>query len=96
MLAKLHPKHYGLAQIGSERHRKHKQQAKIFGNETDARFLKAIKKAQEWSKNYTNADDIPEDKIPKAYSFKDIEGFDFTLAVRDQKTCGSCYTTSFV
>jgi len=55
-----------------------------------------MKKAQEWSKNYTSADDIPEDKIPKAYSFKDIEGFDFTLAVRDQKTCGSCYTTSFV
>lgn len=96
MLSKLHPKHYGLAQVSSTRHKKHKLQAKVFGNETDTRFVQAMKKAQEWSKNYTSADDIPDHKIPRSYSFKDIDGFDFTQAVRDQKSCGSCYTTSFV
>lgn len=83
MLAKLHPKHYSLAQISSTRHHKHKVQAKVFGNETDPRFVKALKNAQEWSKNYTTADSIPDEKIPKQYSFKNIDGFDFTLAVRD-------------
>jgi len=58
--------------------------------------VKAVKKAQSWSQVYAKAEDIPDDKIPEQYSFKDIEGFDFTLPVRDQKSCGSCYTTSFV
>jgi len=47
--------------------------------------VKAVKKAQSWSQVYAKAEDIPDDKIPEQYSFKDIEGFDFTLPVRDQK-----------
>jgi len=47
-------------------------------------------------KKYPDADSIPEREIPKNYTFKNIEGYNFMQPVRDQAACGSCYTTSFV
>lgn len=55
----------------------------LFGNMEDKAFVKALEKAQKWQKKYAKAEDIPDEEIPTKYSFKDIEGFDFTLAVRD-------------
>jgi len=47
-------------------------------------------------KTYAKAEDIPDEQLPKEFTFQDIDGFDFTSVVRDQEQCGSCFTTSFV
>ena len=59
-------------------------------------FKKALAHAQKWHKKYPTADAIPEDEIPKNYTFKNIDGYNFMQPIRDQAACGSCYTTSFV
>ena len=41
-------------------------------------------KAQSWAEMYTTADDIPSDKIPEVYDFRNIDGHDLTGKVRDQ------------
>jgi len=47
-------------------------------------------------KQYSSADEIPDSEIPDNLDFRDIDGYDFTSYIRDQKHCGSCYTFSFV
>jgi len=45
--------------VSSEHHKKTHQ--KVFGNQTDERFISALKKAQSWSKKYATAEEIPDD-----------------------------------
>lgn len=71
------------------------EENKNFGSKSGKEFDEALKKAQSWAKQYATPDDIPDDKIPDSYDFRDIGGFDFTNALRDQGACGSCYTVSF-
>jgi hypothetical protein len=54
-------------------------------------FKEALAKVQSYSKK-----EIPDKDIPASYDLSDIDGFDFTGQVRDQGTCGSCYTMSFI
>lgn len=79
-----------LVQLQEDVSRKGKQ----FGvNNQD--FQKALLKAQDWSQKYSTADEIPDNMIPESYDMRDIDGFDFTNPLRDQGSCGSCYTVSF-
>jgi hypothetical protein len=45
---------------------------------------------------YKTAEEIPDSEIPKNFDLSNIDGYDFTGKVRDQGSCGSCYTVSFV
>jgi hypothetical protein len=54
-----------------------------------------LSSVQEWYKNYSSADEIPDKMIPEEFDLRTIEGFDFTNPLRDQGACGSCYTVSF-
>jgi hypothetical protein len=47
-------------------------------------------------KKYKTSDEIPDDKVPDHYDFRNIGGYDFTNDLRDQKACGSCYSFGFV
>ena len=53
------------------------------------------KKTHSWALKYKSADDIPDSELAESYDFPNIVGNDFTGLVRDQGTCGSCYTVSF-
>lgn len=53
-------------------------------------------KAQNFMKKYKHSSEIPDDEIPLNHDFRNIEGFNFLNDVRDQKSCGSCYTVGFV
>lgn len=44
---------------------------------------------------YQTAEEIPDDQLPDHFDWRDVQGFDFTGQVRDQKSCGSCYTVAF-
>jgi hypothetical protein len=55
----------------------------LFGSKGGSDFKAALKKAQNWAKTYSNADQIPDKLIPDAYDFRNIEGFDFTNPLRD-------------
>lgn len=39
---------------------------------------------------------MPDEVIPDSYDFRNIDGFDFTGKLRDQGSCGSCYTMGFI
>ena len=67
---------------------------KQFGKDKD--FGKVYDKIEALRKKYKTADEIPDKEVPQDYDLSNIEGFDFTGKVRDQGSCGSCYTVSFV
>lgn len=46
-------------------------------------FEQALEKAQMWAATYVAADNIPDDKIPDIYDFRNIEGNDLTYPVRN-------------
>lgn len=59
-------------------------------------FSQALSQAQSWSQEYSNADEIPNGKLPKTYDFRNIGGQDLTNGnLRDQGTCGACHAQSF-
>lgn len=66
----------------------------MFG-ESSAEFKAALDKARAWSKKYKTADEIPDSEIPASYNFANLEGYNFLGEIRDQGSCGSCYTVSF-
>lgn len=41
-------------------------------------------------------DSFPESELPRAWDWRNVNGFDFTTPVRDQRGCGSCYTISIL
>jgi hypothetical protein len=47
-------------------------------------------------KQYKTSEEIPDDKLPENYDFRNIGGYDFTGGFRDQKACGSCFTFGFI
>lgn len=81
-------------QLSEQSLKKNKKPKKKFGEKTED-FKKALQHAQQWSKKYTGADEIPDSEIPESYDLSNIDGYDFTNPVRDQGPCGSCYTVSF-
>jgi cathepsin C len=54
-----------------------------------------LEKTQKWAKEYKTANDIPDSSIPEQYNYADIDGYNFLGPIRDQGSCGSCYTVSF-
>ena len=68
---------------------------KKFGDKNDANFMESLDLAQKWQKQYKDAQDIPDEELPEAIDFRNINGYDFTSHFRDQGHCGSCYTISF-
>jgi hypothetical protein len=52
--------------------------------------------AQQWMHKYKTSEEIPDEKVPDTYDFRNIEGYDFTGGLRDQAGCGSCYTMGFI
>lgn len=92
MLSKSHPDHGGkkcskplnLAQTSSKL------------DTSSQSYLKALATAQSWSQLYSSADEIPDDKLPESYDFRNLDGHDLTGPVRDQEHCGSCHTLSFL
>ena len=38
---------------------------------------------------------IPDSELPEQHDWRNVEGYDFTGPVRDQKACGSCYAFAF-
>lgn len=59
-------------------------------------YQKALAAAQSWSQLYSTADEIPDDKLPESYDFRNLDGHDLTGPVRDQQHCGACHTLSFL
>ena len=55
----------------------------------------ALKLAQQYRQKYASPDDIPDSELPQQFDWRDVNGYDFTGAVRDQKGCGSCYSFAF-
>lgn len=45
-------------------------------------FAEALSTAQAWAETYLVADNIPDEKLPEAYDFRNINGHDFTNPVR--------------
>lgn len=90
-------KEQNLAQIDSEMtlEQDSSRKGKDFSSKSGAAFDAAVKKAQSWYNKYQTAEEIPDQLIPETYDLRDIDGFDFTNALRDQGSCGSCYTVSF-
>ena len=86
-----------LAQIESEMtlEQDRSRKGKDFSSKSGAEFDAAVKKAQKWYNNYATADEIPDQLIPESYDMRKVDGFDFTNPLRDQGSCGSCYTVSF-
>jgi hypothetical protein len=68
---------------------------KPFGDLNDPNFVKSLESAQLFQKEYKDAQEIPDDRIPETLDLRDIQGFDYTSEFRDQGHCGSCYTVSF-
>lgn len=68
---------------------------KDFAAAGDKQFTQVLAKVQKYQKQYKTSEDIAESEIPVQYDFRNIEGYDFTNAVRDQGHCGSCYTEAF-
>ncbi len=84
-----------LAQTSSELDSEQFHRSKTFGTESGKAFQVALEKAQSWSKRFNSSSDIPDSLIPESYDLRNIDGFDFTNPLRDQGSCGSCYTVSF-
>ena len=59
-------------------------------------FEQALASVQSWANTYASARDIPDEHLPEVYDLRNINGNDFTSAVRDQEHCGSCYGLSFI
>lgn len=59
------------------------KKGKEFGAKGGAAFVAALEKAQSWARKYPTADEIPDNKIPDSYDFRDVDGFDFTNPLRD-------------
>lgn len=66
---------------------------KTFGKGDD--FQKSLALAQSFQKKYATADEIPDSEIPESFDWRDVGGHDYTGQIRDQKSCGSCYTVAF-
>lgn len=64
-----------------------------FGEGSD--FQAAWAQAKKPSEMFPQAESIPDDRVPDSFDWRDVNGFDFTGKVRDQKACGSCYTVAF-
>ena len=64
-----------------------------FGEGAD--FQAALAQARKPQEQYNSAELIPDDHLPEQFDWRDVNGFDFTGKVRDQKACGSCYTVAF-
>lgn len=58
-------------------------------------FSKAVEQAQQFQKKYQDYKEIPDKELPKHFDWRNVNGYDFTGGVRDQKACGSCYTVAF-
>lgn len=54
-----------------------------------------LEKAQKFQKKYSSSEMILDDELPKHFDWRNIDGYDFTGQIRDQKACGSCYTVAF-
>jgi cathepsin C len=44
----------------------------------------------------TSIEDFPEDELPSEWDWRNVNGYDFTTPIRDQKGCGSCYSLSML
>lgn len=65
--------------------RKDKQSGqKKFGEKTDD-FYKTIGKAQKWGKKYKTPDEIPDELVPEKYDYRNINNYDFTGPLRNQR-----------
>lgn len=52
--------------------------------------------AQRWQNHYKNREEIPDELVPEKHDIRNINDYDFTGGIRDQKECGSCYTLGFI
>lgn len=86
-----------LAQIESEMtlEQDSSRKGKDFSSKSGPEFDAAVKKAQKWYNSYATADEIPDQLIPESYDMRKVDDYDFTNPLRDQGSCGSCYTVSF-
>jgi len=70
--------------------------------ESERKLLEKIKASTKFLRRlkiqgkYKTAEEIPDKEVPQDFDLSNIDGFDFTGKVRDQGSCGSCYTVSFV
>ena len=55
-------------------------------------YKNKLGKVQSWSKEYASAAEIPDEKIPLEYDFRNLDGLNLLTAPRDQGACGSCFT----
>jgi hypothetical protein len=55
-----------------------------------------VSEAQRWQRHYKNPEEIPDELVPSKYDPRNINGYDFTGEIRDQRECGSCYTLGFI
>jgi len=46
-------------------------------------FPKALETAQKYLKQFSRAEDIPDEDVPMQFDWRNIEGYDFTGRVRD-------------
>lgn len=67
---------------------------KPFGEGPD--FPKALEEIQKFRTKYATNEAVPDSDIPIEFDLSDVMGFDFTGKVRDQSSCGSCYTMGFI
>lgn len=87
-------KHKKAAAAEAKVEAKTETKTKVFGEKTD-NFKKALESTQKWAKQYKSASDIPDSALPEAYDYTNIGGYNFLGPIRDQGSCGSCYTVSF-
>lgn len=68
-------------------------EARAFGEGPEFNAVK--EKVQKYQKLFKSADEIPDTELPAQFDWRNVDGYDFTGKVRDQKGCGSCYTLGF-
>jgi C1A family cysteine protease len=44
----------------------------------------------------SSVEDMSESDLPETWDWRDVMGYDFTSPHRNQGSCGSCYTVSFI
>jgi C1A family cysteine protease len=40
--------------------------------------------------------DFKDEDLPESWDWRNVNGYDFLSPLRDQGSCGSCYTISFI
>jgi len=63
---------------------------------SDGSFEQAFEYLANFRNKYASAESIDSAELPAEFDMRNVMGHDFTSKIRDQGSCASCYSVSFV